>query len=520
MHLFSRQRVRASKLGHEPFIYSSFDPSLISLWGMVGSMPLRRRLEQALRRFDEFTLKILPMKTPHHLVEKYNVAGPRYTSYPTVPYWQEADFNTAVYLKNAIDTFKTSNANQGVSLYIHLPYCESLCTFCACNRRITRKHSVEARYIAALLKEWRMYVDLLAQHSSEPPRIREIHLGGGTPTFFSPEHLTALINGLFEHAERAEGHEFSFEGHPNNTTREHLQALYDLGFRRVSFGVQDYDAKVQTAIHRIQPFEQVQRVHDMAREIGYTSISHDLVFGLPHQTIASVEATIRKTAELAPDRLAFYSYAHVPWIKGNGQRGFDEADLPSGSVKRALYELGKDLFDDMGYVEVGMDHFARTTDSLCIAMREARLHRNFMGYTETNTQLMIGLGVSSISDAWSGFAQNEKDLDDYLARIEADEWPIQRGHLLTEEDLVVRQHILNIMCRMHTDWSDEAMRIAELPEVIARLEEMRVDGLLVLTDNSLTVLESGRPFIRNIAMAFDVRLWAKQPETRLFSMMI
>ena len=460
------------------------------------------------------------MKTPHHLVEKYNVAGPRYTSYPTVPYWQEVDFTSDAYLDALIHTFSDSNARDGLSLYIHLPYCESLCTFCACNRRITRKHSVEAAYIAAVLKEWRMYVDVLAERSGERPRIREIHLGGGTPTFFSPAHLTALIDGVFEHADRADDHEFSFEGHPNNTTREHLQALYDVGFRRVSFGVQDYDAKVQTAIHRIQPFENVQRVHHMARDIGYSSISHDLVFGLPHQTTASVEATIRKTAELAPDRLAFYSYAHVPWIKGNGQRGFNEADLPSGAVKRALYELGKDMFDDMGYVEVGMDHFARTTDSLCIAMREGRLHRNFMGYTESNTQLMIGLGVSSISDAWAGFAQNEKDLDAYLARIDAGEMPIARGHLLTRDDVVVRQHILNIMCRMHTDWSATDMQIAELPAIVERLSEMHKDGLLTLGEHSLSVPEAGRPFIRNIAMAFDVRLWANQPETRLFSMMI
>lgn len=460
------------------------------------------------------------MKTPHHLVDKYNVPGPRYTSYPTVPYWQESDFSTTAYLDAVSNTFVDSNANQGLSLYIHLPYCESLCTFCACNRRITRKHEVEAGYIAAVLKEWRMYIERFKQHSTERPRIREIHLGGGTPTFFSPEHLTELINGLFEQADRADHHEFSFEGHPNNTTREHLQALYDVGFRRVSFGVQDYDPKVQAAIHRIQPFENVQRVHQMAREIGYSSIGHDLVFGLPHQTIASIEATIRKTAELAPDRLAFYSYAHVPWIKGNGQRGFDEADLPNGTIKRALYELGKDMFDDMGYVEVGMDHFARIRDTLCVAMHDGRLHRNFMGYTETNTQLMIGLGVSSISDTWSGFAQNEKDLDKYLARIDANEWPIQRGHLLTVDDLIIRQHILNIMCRMHTDWRDSALRVTELPQIIERLSEMQSDGLLILGEHGLTVLEAGRPFIRNIAMAFDVRLWAKQPETRLFSMMI
>ena len=460
------------------------------------------------------------MTVSHHLIHKYNVAGPRYTSYPTVPYWQEQDFTVPAYLQTLARTFIESNQHDGISLYIHLPFCESLCTFCACNHRITKNHSVEAGYIANVLREWRMYIDELAKHSNERPRIREIHLGGGTPTFFSPENLNTLINGLFEHADRAENHEFSFEGHPNNTTEAHLQTLYDLGFRRVSFGVQDYDPKVQKAINRIQPFENVARAHEAARRIGYTSISHDLVFGLPHQQLDSMRHTIEKTASLAPDRLAFYSYAHVPWLKNNGQRGFNEADLPSGPEKRALYELGKELFDTLGYIEVGMDHFARDTDTLYKAMIEGRLHRNFMGYTETNTRLMISLGVSSISDTWYAFAQNEKKLDDYNARITNGEWPLVRGHILTPTDLIVRQHILNIMCRMHTDWRAEQMQLPELPLIIERLKSMQEDGLLEIHDDGLTVLEVGRPFIRNIAMAFDLRLWEKQPETRLFSMTI
>ena len=460
------------------------------------------------------------MSVSPHLIHKYNVAGPRYTSYPTVPYWQEDNFSVAPYLETVKRTFSATNARDGISLYIHLPYCESLCTFCACNHRITKKHEVEAGYIAAVLKEWRMYVNLLAQSSNERIKIREIHLGGGTPTFFSPEHLTQLINGLFEFAERADNHEFSFEGHPNNTTEAHLQTLYDLGFRRVSFGVQDYDPKVQKAINRIQPYENVARVTETARAIGYTSISHDLVFGLPHQNLDTMRHTIAKTAELAPDRLAFYSYAHVPWIKGNGQRGFNDEDLPSGPEKRALYELGKEMFDELGYVEVGMDHFARPNDSLYQAMKEGRLHRNFMGYTETNTRLMLSLGVSSISDSWYAFAQNEKVLENYLSRVNANELPLARGHLLTEEDLIIRQHILNIMCRMHTDWSDAAMQFAQLPRTIESLKPMQDDGLLEILPNGLKVTEQGRPFVRNIAMAFDVRLWAKQPETRLFSMTI
>lgn len=454
------------------------------------------------------------------LIHKYNVPGPRYTSYPTVPYWQEADFAVAAYLDTLKRTFAETNARDSISLYLHLPYCESLCTFCACNHRITKRHEVEGGYIDALLTEWRMYVEILAQSSAERIRIREIHLGGGTPTFFSPEQLQRLIEGLFEHAERAPEHEFSFEGHPNNTTREHLQTLYDLGFRRVSFGVQDYDATVQKAIHRIQPFDNVARVHETARAIGYTSISHDLVFGLPHQHLATMRATIEKTASLAPDRLAFYSYAHVPWIKGNGQRGFNEADLPSGAEKRALYETGKAMFDELGYVEIGMDHFARPTDSLYKAMQQGRLHRNFMGYTETNTRLMVSLGVSSIADTWYAFAQNEKVLEHYLARIAAGELPLARGHLLTDEDLIIRQHILNVMCRLATDWANPTMHFAQLPQVIERLKPMQDDGLLTIDEHGITVTEAGRPFVRNIGMAFDVRLWARQPETRLFSMTI
>nr|WP_315125670.1 oxygen-independent coproporphyrinogen III oxidase [uncultured Capnocytophaga sp.] len=450
------------------------------------------------------------------LIQKYNVAGPRYTSYPTVPYWQGDAFSTEKWLDRLARAYGESNATEGISLYIHLPFCESLCTFCGCHKRITKRHEMEAPYIQALLKEWQLYTQFLG----ERPRIKEIHLGGGTPTFFRPAELRRLIEGIFERADKADNYEFSFEGHPNNTTEAHLQTLYELGFRRVSYGVQDYSPRVQKAIHRIQPFEKVQQVTQQARAIGYTSVSHDLVFGLPFQTLDDVLFTIDKSNSLRPDRIAFYSYAHVPWIKGNGQRGFKDADLPTGEEKRKLYEEGKQRLLSAGYIEIGMDHFALLTDSMYTAFKNHRLHRNFMGYTASKTKVMIGLGMSSISDSWYAFAQNEKELEAYYARLEKDELPICKGHILTEEDLIIRRHILNLMCQFATSWQDPAMAFAEIPQVLDSLKEMEADKLLHIGDQQLIVPDAGKPFIRNICMAFDLRLRRKMPETKIFSMTV
>lgn len=450
------------------------------------------------------------------MIQKYNVPGPRYTSYPTVPYWQEVDFSLQAWQDSLKQSFLQSNQSEGISLYIHLPYCESLCTFCGCHKQVTKRHEVEQPYIQAVLKEWDLYCQLLV----EKPLIKEIHLGGGTPTFFSPEHLTQLIEGILAQANVAPEHEFSFEGHPNNTTQKHLQALYDVGFRRVSYGVQDYNENVQKAIHRIQPFEHVQKATAWAREIGYTSVSHDLVFGLPFQSLEDVLNTIDQTHRLRPDRLALYSYAHVPWIKGNGQRGFKDADVPKDELKRQCYEEAKHKLLEHGYHEIGMDHFALDSDGMYQAFRQGALHRNFMGYTASKTQVMIGLGVSSISDSWYSFAQNEKKIEDYYARLAANEIPVVKGHILNVEDLKVRQHILNLMCRFTTSWADVEMQFAEIDEVLVQLAEMAQDGLIEIQDTSVTVLEKGKPFVRNICMAFDLRLKRKMPESRIFSMTI
>ena len=450
------------------------------------------------------------------LVQKYNVPGPRYTSYPTVPYWDVDGFSMSLWKQSLIKSFSESNTAEGISIYIHLPFCESLCTFCGCHKRITKRHEVEHPYIEAIVKEWQLYCELF----DSIPIIKEIHLGGGTPTFFSSDNLEQLILGIFKSAKKASHYEFSFEGHPNNTTRAHLQKLYDLGFRRVSFGVQDYSEKIQTAIHRFQPFHNVAKVTFWAKEIGYTSISHDLVFGLPFQTLDNIIDTIEKTKSLSPDRLAFYSYAHVPWIKGNGQRGFKEEDVPKDDQKRKLYEMGKTLLAQKGYFEIGMDHFALEEDAMYKSFKEGKLHRNFMGYTSSKTQLMIGLGVSSISDSWYAFAQNEKELEAYFDRLALNELPIYRGHILNEEDLKIRKHILNLMCQFSTSWDDAENYFAELPEIVNELSEMETDGLVLLGDKSIVITEKGKPFVRNICMALDLRLKHKAPKTKLFSMTV
>ncbi|WP_068597526.1 oxygen-independent coproporphyrinogen III oxidase [Vaginella massiliensis] len=452
----------------------------------------------------------------NNLIQKYNIPGPRYTSYPTVPFWDNDGFTKQGWIETFQRAFDESNEEEGISIYIHLPFCESLCTFCACNKRITKQHSVEQPYIETLLQEWKLYVDLLPAR----PKIKEIHLGGGTPTFFSPENLSLLINGIFELADRADDYEFSIEGHPNNTTKAHLQALYDVGFRRISYGVQDYDYKVQKAINRIQPFENVEKATLEAREIGFTSVSHDLVFGLPHQTLEGMIDTINKTKSLNPDRISFYSYAHVPWIKGVGQRGFEDEDLPSPELKRELYEEGKRLFEEMGYVEIGMDHFALPTDSMYQSMVAHTLHRNFMGYTSSKTQLMIGLGVSSISDSWYSFAQNEKTVEEYETTIRNGELSVFKGHILSEEDLIIRRHILNLMCNLETSWKDDSMKFDHLSNSLEMLQGMQDDQLIEIFDDRLVVKEEGRPFVRNVCMAFDLHLLKNAPETRIFSMTI
>jgi oxygen-independent coproporphyrinogen III oxidase len=444
------------------------------------------------------------------LVRKYNQPVPRYTSYPTVPYWKER-LDVAEWTSNFVQKFEAENAANGISLYVHLPFCASLCTYCGCNKKITSNHSVEEPYLAAIEKEWSLYRRLMKQ----TPVIRELHLGGGTPTFFSPANLNRLTKILLKGAIVHPQHSFSVEGHPNNTTQEHLKVLYAAGFRRISYGVQDNDPEVQRIINRIQPFENVAEATAMAREVGFTSVNFDLIYGLPLQTPESMERTITQVLQLRPDRIAFYSYAHVPWTS-KAQRLFDENDLPSAEEKIALYLKGKELLMKAGYADIGMDHFALPTDELYKARQIGKLHRNFMGYTTQSGGLLLGLGVSSISDVGNAFAQNEKTLHDYYAAINEGKLAVKKGVELNKEDEWFRRYILDIACKGKTSF-----RLADLPTLetytFPRLAELERDGLVQWNREGLSLTAQGHYFIRNVCSAFDLYLQRSAPEKTVFS---
>lgn len=437
------------------------------------------------------------------LLQKYNVPVPRYTSYPTVPFWKNEISKTQwkeVFQKQ----FMANNNKEGISLYLHLPFCETLCTYCGCNKKITKNHGVESEYLDVILKEWELYVSLM----ETSPVIREIHLGGGTPTFFSPKNLTRLLDAIFHRSVVHPKHEFSIEGHPNNTTAAHLKALHHLGFRRISYGVQDNDPEVQRIINRIQPLENVRRATETARETGFNSVNFDLIYGLPRQTLQSIERTVQESIDLRPDRIAFYSYAHVPWTS-RGQRLFDENDLPGPAEKLALYLKAKELFMASGYSDIGMDHFALPHDDLFKAWKEGRLHRNFMGYTTQQTSMILGLGVSSISDAGIGFAQNTKAIHDYYQQVNSGILPVEKGYFLNEEDVDFRIYIQEISCQGKTSFCPTHLPLLE-EYSFPQLEELQQDGLLNFDENGLEVSELGRNFIRNICKPFDLHLARKE----------
>lgn len=432
------------------------------------------------------------------LLSRYDVPGPRYTSYPTVPHWGAAPTQSQ-WIEHLARGLSDGGA---AAIYIHVPFCRSLCTYCGCNVRITRNRAVTVPYLDAVLVEWAMYRSALGVDRMP---LGELHLGGGTPTFLNVEELRHLIGGVLAGAQLAEDAELSIEVDPRVTSQEQLSALAELGFTRISLGVQDFDARVQDIVNRTQSEHQVRMVCDAARAHGFQSVNFDLIYGLPLQTENSVRGTMAAVARLRPDRIALYSYAHVPWIKPQ-QRRFTEADLPMGDAKRALYEVGRELLSREGYLEIGLDHFALPDDSLWRASESGRLHRNFMGYTSRRSVPQLGLGVSAIGDAWSAFAQNEKVLERYQERLAAGELPIARGHLLTAEDLELRTRILELMMRFETRWSDTGAAVEFIRDIGERLAPLAADGLVVLDNGHCQVTHGGRAFLRNVCMAFDARL--------------
>lgn len=444
------------------------------------------------------------------LLTRYNLPIPRYTSYPTVPVWQDweepadcvsgqtADLPQLHWLEQLHSSFREFNRPDGISLYIHLPYCTQLCTYCGCNKKITTNHLLEAPYVDAVLKEWSMYL----RHWGEKPLIREIHLGGGTPTFFSAKQLARLIEGIMAGADLHADYQFSIEGHPNYTSREQLNTLNALGFRRISYGVQDLDPEVQRIINRIQPFENLEETTLWAREEGFESVNFDLIYGLPKQNASSMARTLEQVLTLRPERIAFYSYAHIPW-KSKAQRLYDENDLPSPEEKMALYLLGRDAFLAAGYVDIGMDHFALAHDELAIAASENRLHRNFMGYTTTSNKLLVGLGVSSISDAYRAYGQNTRELASYLRKVNNDQWPVNKGYFLNETEIRDRERIIEMACKGSTLLeADYQFSTAAQPW----LHQLQEDGLLLKKGQMVEATPNGRLFTRNLCALFDRHL--------------
>ncbi|MCG6152094.1 oxygen-independent coproporphyrinogen III oxidase [Leptospira bandrabouensis] len=440
------------------------------------------------------------------LLEKYDTPAPRYTSYPTVPYW--TDSPTLDECIQSLETHLTPKESK-LALYLHIPFCETLCTFCGCNTSITKNHTVEEPYVAAIKNELNLYTDKVT--SLKGKKLSELHLGGGSPTYLSDYHLESTIDYILNKLNPTEDPQYSIEVDPRRTRVSQLKLLQKLGFRRISLGVQDFDPEVQRLVNRIQPFELTENITREARALGFDSINFDLIYGLPKQTLDSMKYTIERTLELKPDRIAFYSYAHVPWIKAS-QRLFTEKDLPEATVKRDLYEIGRQLLEKEGYREIGMDHFALPHDKLWKAFNSNQLHRNFMGYSDSKTDVMLGLGSSSISETPDLFFQNQKLEMKYRKSLLDGIIPILRGHKLTKSDQIRKQLILDLM----TSWKVNVPSEMKT-HVFQFLKEMESDQLVSWQENTLSVTELGKPFLRIIAMAFDEKLQLSQPTKPVFS---
>jgi oxygen-independent coproporphyrinogen III oxidase len=441
------------------------------------------------------------------LLRKYDVPVPRYTSYPAVPHWQDVP-DRAAWFQALEDALAAQSAS--LAVYVHLPFCETLCTFCGCNTVITRHHERSRPYVELVLRELDVYLASVAALATSP--VSQLHFGGGTPTFLSPHELRLLLQGLSSRMPaRADGYEGSVEVDPRVTTREHLDTMREFGLTRVSMGVQDFDEEVLRLVNRPQPKAITSALCDSARAAGYDSINFDLIYGLPGQTPDSMERLASDVIELRPDRLAVYSFARVPWIKP-AQRKFKDDDLPAGEAKRVLYEILRERLLGAGYQEIGMDHFALPHDALAKSLATGTLHRNFMGYTDRRTTALLGLGVSAISETPACYHQNEKIITVYERRVTAGEIPTLRGHILSDDDRRRADRIRSLMTSGVADWDG-----ADSPAVEARFAELSRDGLVSASDGRLRMPPDSKPFVRNVAALYDVYLQRTASEGPAYS---
>lgn len=455
----------------------------------------------------------MPIPSPE-LIRRFDVSGPRYTSYPTADRFVEAF--TAEQVSQALAQRRDGAAAMllPLSLYVHIPFCESLCYYCACNKIITKHHERAETYLRYLSRE----VDLHTAHLGAGEMVSQLHLGGGTPTFLSDKELRELMTMLRRSFTFAPGGEYSIEVDPRTVDSARLATLAELGFNRLSFGVQDFDPAVQKAVHRIQPAEQVFALMESARSLGFESINVDLIYGLPQQTPESFDRTLAQVAQLRPDRIALYAYAHLP-ERFKPQRRIVAAELPPASAKLTMLSRSLAAFQDAGYVHVGMDHFALPHDALAVAKRQGRLHRNFQGYSTQPDCDLIGLGVSAIGRVGATYSQNAKTLEEYYDYLDQGHLPVVRGLALSRDDLVRRVVIMALMCQGQLDF--ESIDLAHLIDFksyfaaeLETLRGMQEQGLVEVNDTGIQVTDLGWFFVRGVAMVFDRYLQADRTRAR------
>lgn len=450
------------------------------------------------------------------LIRRFDVSGPRYTSYPTADRFVEA-FGMDDYVR-ALEQRRQGPAAAALarplSIYVHLPFCESLCYYCACNKIITKHHERAAPYLALLRRK----IELHVQHMGRGAAVSQLHLGGGTPTFLSDEELAWLMDLLRSHFTFQDGGEYSIEVDPRTVTAERLESLRQLGFNRLSFGVQDFDPDVQKAVHRVQPAEQVFALVASARRIGFDSVNVDLIYGLPKQNPQSFARTLEQVCELRPDRIALYAYAHLP-ERFKPQRRIIMIDLPLPDAKVSMLASALKTFMQAGYVYIGMDHFALPEDALAIAKRQGRLHRNFQGYSTQPDCDLVGLGVSAIGKVGATYSQNVKTLDEYQYLIDQGRLPVARGLALSRDDILRRSVIMALMCQGEVLF--ESIELAHLIDFrqyfaaeMEQMREMQQQGLVSISDSSIQVTPLGWFFVRGVAMVFDKYLQADRTRAR------
>ncbi|MDP6488665.1 MAG: oxygen-independent coproporphyrinogen III oxidase [SAR324 cluster bacterium] len=439
------------------------------------------------------------------MIQRYNRPGPRYTSYPTVPVWKEGEFADDY----AASLHKEGQNEQPLSLYVHIPFCQQLCTFCGCNKYITNNQNIVEKYLTALEQE----IAGVAERLGQRKELAQIHFGGGTPTFLNPEQLSRVVEMIVSRFDALEDCEWAFEANPRVTTTKQLEVLYELGFRRVSFGVQDLDPAIQRAINRNQTAEQSWETLETARSLGYKSINLDLVYGLPLQTQHGFRKTLEEVNKMRPDRLAVYSFAYLPGMFKTHERAIKEKDLPTPEEKINIYLEAINFFAEAGYVMIGMDHYALPEDELAQALKNRTLHRNFMGYTTLHNMAQIGVGVSAISDFGDSYWQNPKELDQYMEETVNNKLIPRRGLLLEKEDQLRRKVIETLMCHGEITIQDfeflyELDFRQHFAEAWTQLEKFEEEGLVKLSPTKIELTPLGMLFTRNLAMPFDRHLKA------------